>query len=78
VWVGNSRGHEELESVVPRDRLVTELQRAGLVNLLQEDGLEGGVELFTHVFNENPLSELDTELEVPQEGGIGHLDDFQA
>jgi hypothetical protein len=64
--VGNSRGHKEAELLRPGDGTLTEAQITTLVNLFEQDRLKGRVKLFRHVFNQEPTSEGDTELELPK------------
>lgn len=64
--VGNSRGHKEAELRRPGDGTLTKAQVTTLINLFEQDGLKGRVKLFTHVFNQEPTSEGDTELDLPE------------
>jgi len=73
VRVRNSGSQEELEVGVPWDALVTETESAGLVNLLEQNGFKGRVELLTDVLNKEPLTELDSQLQVSKQGGVTHL-----
>ena len=78
VRVGQSRGHEELEVLVVRDLLVTDTDRATLVNLLLQDGLERWVKLLSDVLDKEPFTGLDSLFELLHKSWITHLDVLQA
>jgi hypothetical protein len=71
-------GHEEFEVIVPRNDLVTHSDGARFIDLLEEDGLESGVDIFSHVLNEDPLTKLDGDFEVSHESGVLGLENINS
>jgi hypothetical protein len=71
--VGKGRGHEESEVMVVGDQFVTETERIGLINLLQKHWLPSRFQLLTDILDKDPLTKLDTDFQVSQEGGVLRL-----
>ena len=64
--------------LVVGDALVSQTELSTPVDLFEEDGFEGWVELLSHVLNQYPLTMLDSELKTPQQVAIAHLEDVEA
>ena len=63
--------------LVVGDSLVSQTELSASVDLLEEDGFEGWVELLSHVLNQYPLTMLDSELKTPEQVAITHLEDVE-
>jgi len=71
--VGECGRQEELEVERVRNGSLTDLDGVAsslLLQLLEEDRLKGWIKLLTNVLKENPLSELNRELERPNKVGL--------
>ena len=65
MWVGQRGGKEELEVVIVRNGTLTDLNGPVLTLLdllLEKDGLKGGINVLTDILQENPLTELNSQL----------------
>jgi len=70
VWKGG--GHQELELLTPLDLFVSKSE-IPLFDLLKENWLKSWVKILSNIFNEYPLSILNSDFKVSKEGRITHL-----
>jgi hypothetical protein len=76
--VRNGRCHKESEIVIPSDRTFTKTQVATLVNLFEQDGLKGRIQIFRDILNQEPATESDTQFNLSEQGRVRHLDEINA